>query len=1601
MSDATPIAHENLGKGIDQFHPENRIPDGYWEDLLNCDPLPDGSISKRRGYQRYAGYVPIRVISVQHSGTNIDFTVDSSLDLTSLRSTPIVVYGRLSSSQSGDFSTTDVAKYYSSFTISSGKIRVTDAGAVSATYTDTAPQLTVWGIDWSADILADDAAARAAWVNHLDTYVSTLESRPVCGLGGNLFAARTQAEVGTSHKLGKIYPLLRGTRTGSNVTIGPALWASAESPTRTRGYIKASTVTGGYAVCPAAAYNAGTGYVDFTLTMTGISASGTLADIITAGKDRLTVRALQSELNGTWVIRGVTQGADTLTVSCDVAGATEKWDVSGHAGQAGIFTDLIPLTSSSKFDDGDLLTSATISSDDDITAWGSSGSDILAAGVTEQMTLPLSEVIYGTRTSAVLVGRASGGTASISDLVRGDVLTVVGYTRRVRVVNVNPSSDRTVSVTGDGATATATITAGDSTANLAVGDRLRLRGAGDYSGDIEVTAINSTTEFEFASTSTESVTGATVVGLTAGLDEAIELADSSAGTTYVEVHARWIPIEWSSSLSSTSKTKVRHFDLEDADTQELVRSCMAGDSMYFTDGVHDVMKFDGTSLTRAGLFRWQPTLFAAIRPISTGIAHPRAPLQYTSLEGNTAVVDSGDEKSFSPGERVSVVPGTLGETVETSVLDTSIDTKIKMAGSLDAPVGAPASGGGGTSYIHRSVTLKYYARLNAIDANGRIIASAACQSNDLTVRFGPRSQVELTLQRPPLLGLMDITRIEVQLYRTGGYEGTPPFFLIYTGSLSYANYAAEIRLIDNTPPELLMDESGASIGELDPAHSVLVGDELGTAWTCPPRAKYIAGAAGRLVLANLRSYPQIDLVMRRPADTSSVTGNRLVGQKVLLRRSSNSETVTDNDDVFVFEYVGDSRQTEIGPAAPFQRMECGTDGESFTIEISSASGASLSGIAAGDWIYLTAVTGRTFVNSLVSGYGGWWQIRSVASNRLTIKKAGEYTRRTISGINTTTEIVTTSTAHGLRTGDPVFISGASGATLPTGPSTGQTYYAEVVSSTELKFHYTYEDAVTGSTDLDFTAAGSGTLYLNKGDIGAFPRYLFTATDFSDVPVLIEDNFDYPFFYDHNYDVLGGHAVDHQKDPCELVAARRLADAINSTQVKVDPGLYASFTPFAVANAGNDFGPAQVVIESPFASAEVPTLQHTITALSVYANGSSLAAGTEVTAEVRRFPSRLVRSYKNFPEIFDAPYAQIDNESDSAIDVAPDDGQEITGIIPFYGESNFAQSAKEAIVLVAKTSSFYVVNVDTKQVQFIETAEQGCEYPRSLAPTKYGIMFANRSGMWKINRSMEVVYLGKFVKRLWDEYLDGAAEYELPVAAHHARDHRYALSLPSVDGDGVSNDAALTYDHTQETNPSGVDPDGGLGAWNRYEYAHKPLSWTTRGEEVMFGTTLGTVHALRRAGDNSDFRDDDQPITARATYGARSFGTAAARKVLEGVVVSYRVASDVVGMVVRAATGLVASWRDLDNWEPLDEVELEASDEDEGDGDALGDVERPRVRSVMYTVQDRRAVYHQVQIENAELDEPLVVTQLDFLVSPLPSGRGLEKAGSTAARNRAR
>lgn len=85
---------------------------------------------------------------------------------------------------------------------------------------------------------------------------------------------------------------------------------------------------------------------------------------------------------------------------------------------------------------------------------------------------------------------------------------------------------------------------------------------------------------------------------------------------------------------------------------------------------------------------------------------------------------------------------------------------------------------------------------------------------------------------------------------------------------------------------------------------------------------------------------------------------------------------------------------------------------------------------------------------------------------------------TISNItNGTDAVVTTSSVHGLSTGDAITLS-TTGA-LPTGLVAGTVYYVKVISTTTFYLCATYAYAIAGTNYIDTSSSGSGTHTLTE------------------------------------------------------------------------------------------------------------------------------------------------------------------------------------------------------------------------------------------------------------------------------------------------------------------------------------------------------------------------------------------------------------------------------------------------------------------------------------------------------------------------------------------
>ena len=111
------LSFNDYSNGMDTRSSPDNIPEGFAEDLVDVDVKPTGEIETRKGFEGFAGNIPLRINKVQLEkidGINYHhFHLDTSFDFTNFKTRPLVVYGHLTSDPaSGDFSSTDSAAYY-------------------------------------------------------------------------------------------------------------------------------------------------------------------------------------------------------------------------------------------------------------------------------------------------------------------------------------------------------------------------------------------------------------------------------------------------------------------------------------------------------------------------------------------------------------------------------------------------------------------------------------------------------------------------------------------------------------------------------------------------------------------------------------------------------------------------------------------------------------------------------------------------------------------------------------------------------------------------------------------------------------------------------------------------------------------------------------------------------------------------------------------------------------------------------------------------------------------------------------------------------------------------------------------------------------------------------------------------------------------------------------------------------------------------------------------------------------------------------------------------------------------------------------------------
>ncbi len=1357
--------------------------------------------------------------------------------------------------------------FYTYGSLRSNQLCVIDP-SVTVNGSDTAPQLSIWGLDHEEIYISK--LAREAWVNHVDSYRRSGEQRVISGLGGNLFSARTYAESATSYLYPLLYPNLN-TRTSVNKNLGPLIWETSETPQRTRGYITSDNGGTHWSTVTSVVYDSGTGYTVYTLSLPNkqildsVGIPTTLSSVVstTSGlEDILTVQGMSyARHEGSFRIRQVVDGIDSIEIYVENDQNSADYDDTGVAGEAGVFTDQLEWDVNSPFLPGDVLLSEALG-DTFICNVISSNADLTVLnGVTDLIQVPGGVVFTGRRISSLVPMRSPNpdSVSSTTNLVRGDMLQYTGFDylngvsqmkRLLRVNYINPDQDRAVDISTVAGVATVTLATGD-TIYLTPGQKVVLLDAGNYTGEQVITDIISDTEFTFDSTSTDVISSATLLGEVVQLDENVEWADLSNESNFFYVTERWIPIEApDDSYNLTPSTHIRYFDTDPYSDQEFIRSTMVVDNMYLENYLDEAQKLDGTNIYRAGIPDWQPGLFLTQETTGATIVTDLRSIDWTGaptaidLSAGRLPIDITLVNTIPVGHKVRLEGSLLTYTVRDYIEDVTASF-ILFDRSLDAAVTATD----GT--ISEIGVYRYYFRLNAVDVNDNIVASAVTGYQDHVVELTGNAAVQLKLVGFPAWDNYDYDRLEVQIYRTK-LNQVAPFYLITTLALDFDNTQGYVQFKDTF--------ADSDLQQLDIVNTALKGAELGTQFQEPIRAKYVTSVANSLVLGNVRDYPQLDIQIVGPANLANTD---FAGDSLLFRRSNtDGGTVTDMINRVRYEWINGFT----GTASAFV---IGSDQFSFTTSIATSA-------VPGDWIYLTyattAVTGRQL------DYCGWYQIASVSTTTVTVNLVG---------------------------------------------------------------------------------AAAATTYPN--------RYVI-ATDPTNVPVLLGVDGSLGMFNGDSFDTFD--------------TMRRLSMAINSTMRMVDISItgMSTFKPWIMSRGGNDVSAAgKLIVRQPRTENELVELVPTFSGYNLFVNNVKRTSGDQISASTAVFGSRLLISYENYPEIFDNPTSILDTESESAVDINSADGQEMTGCIPFFGDSAFGAAQQSGIVVVFKTNSIYLVDVNQKRqglnaVQKIETEGLGCTAPYSIASTKNGIMFANESGMYCLRRDLTIQYIGRYMERNWTERVD-LEQLSIAQGTHYGIGRSYKLSVPIVNNE-VSynpNSEVYVYNHTAEDQQQ-------LGSWGRYD-AHDSVGWANLGSNAYWASTRGRVFSIRNTGQISDDRDDSSAIRFLVDTRPNDYGNSGIRKVLDKALVHYRngKAVDIVSEVSYS----------VDLEEEYFPSTVAVSNKS-AEITSISDQVRQAVTTIVHQTDRRRGIYFSLRIENNVIDQPIEIAGIDYKVG------GLTEKGVTSA-----
>ncbi len=409
------------------------------------------------------------------------------------------------------------------------------------------------------------------------------------------------------------------------------------------------------------------------------------------------------------------------------------------------------------------------------------------------------------------------------------------------------------------------------------------------------------------------------------------------------------------------------------DNTTQTRSASVNGCMYLTNYTDSVRKYDGQNLYTAGLPPFQASI--GIKPSGTSvskIAVPGIPVTCTMTQDSnvitvTTAANLQSAEQFRPGDLVypvgtNVTPGQYLTVVSSEFTDTVPATAVRTIVLSGNVLGSGALTG---TSLYRAYALRYYFRFIYTDYQGNRIPSAASDLDSCISYVYVNTALELVISNLPVFDRYKYASIDLEIYRTK-LDSFNNFYKNTTITVPFDIGNSFLYYVDSKSDDFMT--------EVDEISSALLGSEVGTTWSPPPRAKCITAVDNQLVLGNIKTSPSINMEFIDPGLAYTDYANLVfcVAKQPPVNVSTTVSDYSDPSD-YIHQFIFTNTVTKAASTITVTHSSV-TGLATFT-----ASGGAIANLAAGDWVQI--ISGGYYPGK----YAGWHQVHSVSSPAFTIR----------------------------------------------------------------------------------------------------------------------------------------------------------------------------------------------------------------------------------------------------------------------------------------------------------------------------------------------------------------------------------------------------------------------------------------------------------------------------------------------------------------------------------------------------------------------------------------------------------------------------------------